>query len=206
MSLKFIRKLTVFCSVLVTAMLAFGSVCLAETFPNGQTIPFHAGNEEYVVDLPAEYLAYTSLMGDSSPLLAATGLTSDDLEYYINGLHCQVTAVSMSEQHQIWVSVKNRSAGFPDVAPGETVPLANQRAFCDGIAVSRGSYRELDIDGKLYFIFEHNPSIYDGGKSCYISTFLGTNELNVRWESGNGKMGDAELEENLRIAESITTR
>lgn len=168
-----------------------------------ETVSFSAGNEHYMAELPTGYLIYTPEMGTESPLLKLTGVTPDDMNEYMELLQCVLCGVHEEKQHQLWISVKDRSDGFGGYT--NEIPIETQRLFFDGVSLSRGAYQENEYEGRTYFYFKDNPSITDGGRSLYIAFFIGMNEISVRWESGNGKKTSGDIWEIQSIARSIRT-
>ncbi len=185
---------------LMAVLLVFPTVSCAG---GSNTVHFDALGEKFTVELPEEYLAYTPAMGADSPLLTLSKSNPAEMDQYMSLLGCAVCAAHNQHLHQLWISVMDRSGGFPNVPDGQDVPIASQRAFFDGIAFTRGSYTEKVIDGKTYFVFENNPSVTPGGASIFVATMYGKREISVRWESGSGRKTSDDLDEILKIAESI---
>lgn len=187
--------------VLLLSVLMIQAVGLAET--ENRTVQFRVGYTDFTADLPAGYLIYTPELGKDSPLLKMISATTGTIESYMKILHCVLCGVHEEEMHEIWISATDRS----EILSGnmKEVSIENQRAYYDGVSVSRGRYTEYQHSGKNYFVFENNPSIYTGGASVYASFFFNKYEIAVRWESGNRKKTDEDVQKILNIAESIQT-
>ena len=157
----------------------------------------------YIVILPEGYLPYTSEMGADSPMIKAFGADSSTMDLYIKALDCDMCCVHKEQLHQMWIAIRDRSAGFPFLPDGAEPSAADLNSYYTGVSYARGKYSTETHNGHTYYIFADGRSINKGGINYYISTFLGKNEVIVRWESGNGLRTDADIEALKGIIYSI---
>ena len=187
---------------LLLCLLFLGSVGFAEQDEVSKTV-FSASGKRLVAEIPVDYLIYTPELGQDSPLLAFTGMTTKDLNDYLNALQCVLCAVHKEKQHQLWISINDRSDAFSKFDDEPSTKA--RRAYYDGLSLSRGQYSEYERNGTFYYLFADNPSINDNGRSLYLSFFINKEEVSVRWESGNGKCTHRDILDVQNIAESIKT-
>ncbi len=170
---------------------------------SAEEYPLSAGGITYTVELPDGYLPYTPEMGADSPMVKAFGSDPSALNPYLDALGCSMVCAHAEQLHQMWISVKDRSAGFPHLPEGADPSPADLEAYYAGVSFSRGKYITETHNGHTYRIFADGESIFEGGTNCYISSFLGKNEVIVRWESGNGSRTDSDLEDLRGVIRSI---
>ena len=162
-------------------------------------VPFTAVGTQYEVELPAGWVYYSSDLGAKSPYVQLTGASVSDLNVYLTSLQCQVIGVEINNSHQLWVSVKDRKDGLG--ASPRMIDIIN---YYNGVALSRGPY-QMDVYGEAYIArFDENPSIFDGGISQYLSVLDGSREIIVRWESGNEKKTEKDIQQLIDILLSVT--
>lgn len=168
-----------------------------------QSLFFTAEGRTWEVVLPAEYLPYTTELGQNSPLLKASGSSRASMDQYMAALSCSVCCVHTFCGHQLWLSVKDHSAVLGRARDGLALPEQTVRSYLDGTAVGRGPYTTETSGGRQYYVFADGPSINDGGISYRICTFIGHFEVMLRWESGTGIRSDADIAELKAIIRSV---
>ncbi len=162
-------------------------------------VPFNAAGSQYEVELPDGWVYYSSDLGAKSPYVQLTGVSVSDMNAYMTPLKCQVIGFEINNSHQLWVSVIDRKDGL-----GASPLFKDITAYYDGIAISRGPY-QIEPHGQANVArFDENPSIFDGGISQYLSIFDGSREIIVRWESGNGKKTEKDIQQLIDILLSVT--
>ena len=177
--------------------------CLLFSPASAEEYTMTAAGKTYTVDLPEAYLPYTPEMGTESPMARVFGVDPSAMDPYMNALGCSMVCVHAEQRHEMWISVKDRSAGFSYLPEGTDPSGSNLEAYYLGVSVARGKYSAETYDGHTYWIFADGNSISEGGISYYISTFLGRDEVSVRWESGNGFRTESDMEEIKEIIRSI---
>ena len=188
--------LSVLCIAAALAILPCGS--LAE-----ESLFFSVDGRTWEVVLPAEYLPYTSELGQNSPLLKVNGATQAEMDQYITALGCSVCCVHVHWGHQMWLSVRDHSAVLGRVNPGISLPQDIVKAYFDGTTLTRGPYTVETVGGRDYYLFADGESINAGGICYRISTFIGHYEVMLRWESGTGARTAEDIDTLKAIIRSV---